>query len=372
MPNAPEKIQSDFKDQTVIVINGKRVEQFSDESIVLSINSVGAGFSFTCPFFPGTKEYRDIFRPHKFQDCQVYIGGELVVNGTIEKILPTLTKTTNIVKVQARSKTGVLVDCNFEKSDFPIEYKNADLEEISNGVISKFGLSTSFPDGAGATFEKAGPKSPTDKIFNFLQNLAKQRGLLMGQTSQGNLLFRKPNTTGAVVAELIEGHQGILISSASYDGTKRFSSYDVFGQEAGKNDNFAQLIAEISKKPIVTESQSITDPTVYAIRPKSIQANDTNQGNIEDAARRALTSDIAESINIPLGYEGWLRPDGELWRENDLILVQAPSIMVYKPFVLRIKTVVLSSDEDSKITSFTLTIPEAYTETIPTKFPWDE
>lgn len=372
MPNVPDKIQSDFKDQTVIVINGKRVEQFSNESITLSIDNVGAGFSFTCPFFPGTKEYRDIFRPHKFQDCQAYIGGNLVVNGTIEKISPTLTKTTNIVNVQVRSKTGVLVDCNFEKEDFPIEFKNADLEEIANGVVSKFGLSTSFPDGSGATFEKAGPSSPTEKRFNFLQNYAKQRGLLMGQTSQGDLLFRKPNTTGDVVAELIEGQQGILISSASYDGTKRFSSYDVFGQEAGKNDNFAQLVAEISKKPVVTESQSLSDPTVYAIRPKSIQANDTNQGNIEDAARRALTSDIAESINIPLGYEGWLRPDGALWKENDLILVQAPSIMIYKPFALLIKTVVFSSDENSKVTNFTLTIPEAYTDTIPTSFPWDE
>jgi prophage tail gpP-like protein len=233
-------------------------------------------------------------------------------------------------------------------------------------------LSTSFPDGAGAILEQSGPSSPTDKIFGFLQNLAKQRGLLMGQTPQGDLLFRKPNIKGDVVAELIEGHQGVLISTASYDGTKRFSSYDVFGQESGKNDNFAQLLAEISKKPVASESQSITDPSVFAIRPKSISANDTNQGNIEDAARRALTSDIAASINIPLGYEGWLRPDGALWRENDLILVHAPSIMVYKPFVLRIKTVVFSSDEDSKTTNFTLTIPEAYTDTIPTRFPWDE
>lgn len=374
MNNPATKIQADSPDQTTIILDGTRVEQFSDESVLLTIDNVGNGFSFNVPFVPGTKEYRDLFRPFKYQDVQLYIGGNLVLNGTVEKIAPTLTDISNSVNVQGRSKTGSLVDCTFEKDD-TMEFKGAALDEIANSVASKFGLETSFPDGAGAIFEKAGPGSPTETIFNFLQNLSRQRSLLMSQTPNGKLLFRRAKTSGVPVAELIEGHQGIIVSTATYDSTRRFSSYDVFGQEAGKNDNFARLLAAISKKPIEPEptaSQDVTDPSIFAIRPKSIQANDTNQGNIADVATWAMTSDIAASIDIPLGYEGWLRPDGKLWAENELVLVQAPSIMIYKPYVMLIKSVNFISTADSKTVELGLTIPEAYSGEVPETYPWDE
>jgi len=373
MNNPAAKIQADSPDQTTIILNGTRIEQFSDESILLTIDNVGNGFNFNSPFFPGIKEYRDLFRPFKYQDVQLYIGENLVLTGIVEKVAPSVTDISNSVNVQGRSKTGSLVDCTFEKDD-TMEFKGAALDEIANTVVSKFGLETSFPDGAGAIFEKAGPGSPTETVFNFLQNLSRQRSLLMSQTPDGKLLFRRAKTSSGVpVAELIEGHQGIIISTATYDGTKRFSKYDIFGQEAGKNDNFAQLLASISKKPVdVPAGQDITDPSIFAIRPKSIQANDTNQGNIEDAATWALTSDIAASINIPIGYEGWLRPDGELWAENELVLVQAPSLMIYKPYVMLIKSVNFSSRPDSKSVEIGLTIPEAYSGEVPEAFPWDE
>ena len=349
------KIQADSPDQTTIIIGGVRIEQFSDENILLTIDNVGNGFSFNVPFFPGTKDYRDLFRPFKYQDTQIYIGENLIINGTVEKIAPSVSDTSNTVNVQGRSKTGILVDCTFEK-DENLEFQKAALDEIAATVVNKFGLEVSFPDGAGAIFENAGPRSPTETVFNFLQNLARQRSLLMSQTPAGKLLFRRAKTSGIPVAELIEGHQGILVSTATYDGTKRFSKYDVFGQEPGKNDNAA----------------SITDGSVIKLRPKSIQSNDTNQGNIKDVATWTITSDIAGSINSPIGYEGWLRPDGNLWIENELILVQAPSIMVYKPYVMLIKSVNFNSTESSKSVEFGLTIPEAYSGVVPEVFPWDE
>ncbi len=355
MNNLATKIQADSPDQTTIIIDGIRLEQFSNENILLTVDNVGNGFSFTAPFFPGTQEYRDLFRPFGYQDAQIYIGENLVLNGTVEKIAPSLTDTSNSVNVQGRSKTGILVDCTFENGDI-MQFEKATLDEIAASVVNKFGLEVSFPDGAGAIFENAGPNSPTETVFNFLQNLARQRSLLMSQSPEGKLLFRRAKTSGAPVAELIEGHQGILVSTASFDSTKRFSKYDVFGQEPGKNDNAA----------------SITDGSIVTLRPRSIQGNDTNQGNIEDVATWTITSDIAGSINSPIGYEGWLRPDGLLWAENELVLVQAPSIMIYKPYVMLIKSVNFNSDENSKSVELGLTIPGAYSGIVPEVFPWDE
>lgn len=350
--NDTAKIQADSPDQVTIIMDGQRIEQFWNESILLSIDNVGAGFSFSTPFFPSLEIYRELFKPFQYKPTQVYIGSELMCDGVAEKITPTLTNESNFVTVQGRSKTGVIVDCTFEKADIK-EWKGFTLEKIAGDAVGKFGLSTSFPDGAGAIFEKAGPDSPTTTVFSFLRNLARQRKLLMGQTKDGTLLFSRAKS-GGLSAELVEGQQGLIISSADYDGTKRFSVYNAYGQEPGKNDNFA-----------------ITNDVIPPLRPKSIQGNDTNQGNIKDVADWALSSDVAASIDIPLGYEGWLKPDGGLWSENELISIHAPSLMIYKPFPLLIKSVLFKGSPSAKTTEFALSLPEAYTGQPPGGFPWD-
>lgn len=357
-------IESKSADEVVIVIDGTRIEQFSNFSILFSIDNVGTGFSFSSPFFPETKQYRDLFRPKSYHPTQIYIGGNLVFNGRMEFVSPENDGISTKVSVQGRSITAIIIDCTFEKDDFSgsqfiengLQFKGADLQEIAASVVKKFGIDVAFPDGAGAIFETASPDNPTTVIFDFLQNLARQRKLLIGQNNFGELLFRRAKTTGTPIAELIEGQQGMIISTASYDGTKRFSEYNAFGQQYGKADNFAL----------------VEDSTIPILRPKSINSNDTNAGNIKDSAEWSLSSDIANSINIPLSYEGWLTPDGDLWKENELIIIHAPSLMIYQPYTMLIKSVNLRETDTEKITDIIVTIPEAYTGEIPERFPWDE
>ena len=61
-----------------------------------------------------------------------------------------------------------------------------------------------------------------------------------------------------------------------------------------------------------------------------------------------------------------------MWAENELVLIQAQSIMIYKPYVMLIKSVNFNSSADSKNVELGLTIPEAYSGVVPEVFPWDE
>lgn len=340
-----------------LFIDQQKIEQFSGFSLNLSIDQLGAGISFNSPFFPEIKKYRDLFRPRKYQDVEAYIGGNKVFKGTMDLVNPLSTNQSNSVNIQCRSKTAIIVDCTFEKSDFPVQFSNAKLDEIVNSVINKFGLTSVFPLGPGALFELAGPKSPTETIFSFLQNLARQRKFLMNQNAAGNLVFDTANSNNTPVANFKEGQQGVTVSDGKYDGTKMFSSFDVFGQERGKTNNHGRIV----------------DPTMEGIiRPKSITANGTNSANIIDSATWAATAAIAAAINIPLSVEGWRRPDGELWAVNEIITLFAPSLMIYKPYNFLIKAATLSDLPSAKTTALTLTIPGAYTGILPEVYPWDE
>lgn len=344
-------------DKATLFINSQQVKHFSGLSIEKSIDNVGGGFSFESPFFSDIKIYRELFKPFSYHPVEIHIGGKLVLTGTIEGVSPRVSESSTSVVIQGRSRTGVIVDCTFQKSDFPLQFTKAKLDEIAAKVLEKYKLTASFPDGPGALFEESGPQSPTETVFTFLQNLARQRELLMGERADGNPVFRKANFDGTPVATLVEGQQGITFSEAGYNATSRFSSFDAFGQEAGKNDNFA-----------ITEDPAL----VGIVRPKSVQSNDTNAANIQGVSDWAASAAVAAGINIPLKVVGWLRPDGELWAENDIVTITAPSLMIYKPFPFLIKSLRFDETDTVKVTTFTLTIPGAYSGKLPEVYPWDE
>jgi prophage tail gpP-like protein len=340
-----------------IYIADREVRQFSGFSMVKSLDSVGDGFAFTCPFFPDTREYRGLFRPFSYHKAMIDIGGARQFTGRIESVGPQLSGSTTSVSVSGRSLAGSIVDSTFLQSVFPVQFSRNNLREITQAVLSGFDFGAVFDGDPGALFEEAGPTSPSETVFSFLHNLAKQRKFLMSQTPQGDLLYRRAKTSGSVVAVLEEGQHGLTISGAMYDGSQRHSRYDVFGQEPGENANFA----------------TVSDPAISgAYRPKSAQANDTNAGNIADAAAWMLTADIAAAIDIPLELEGWRRPDGQLWAENELIVLTAPSLMVYRPSMLLIKSVTFKQSDTADTVAMSLTIPGAYSGEVPGRYPWDE
>jgi prophage tail gpP-like protein len=177
----------------------------------------------------------------------------------------------------------------------------------------------------------------------------------MSQTAEGDLFFRKGRTTGEPVADFVEGDVGLIVTGGLYNGTARFSRFDVFGQEPDVNDNYAPVV----------------DPAIPILRPKSVQSNDTNKGNIVQSANWIASASVANAINIPLKVEGWADPKGKLWEENTLINLTAPSVMVYRPFTFLIKSVRFIQTETQTYTTLGLTLPSAYSGLLPKAYPWD-
>jgi prophage tail gpP-like protein len=320
-----------------------------------SIDNVGDGFMITAPFFPEDPIYRELYKPFKYQRVVIKINNQLQLTGRIEVVAPTLSAGETSVMVKGRSLTGSIVDCTFKYKDVQ-QFTDAKLDEIAKVVLKDFDFDPVFESPAGALFPEAGSSSPTQTIFAFLHNYAKQRDLLISQTPDGDLLFRKAITKGAPVANFVEGDVGLVVTTGSYNGTVRFSKFDVFGQEPDVNDNYAPVI----------------DPALDGVhRPRSIQSNDTNKANIVDSANWIASATVAQAINVPLRVEGWTDPNGALWIENTFITLVAPSVMAYKPFTFLIKSVKFIQDSQKTYTTLRLTIPSAYTGELPRAYPWD-
>jgi len=68
---------------------------------------------------------------------------------------------------------------------------------------------------------------PGEKIIPFLSGLAKQRGLVISSSSQGELLFLKATETGEPVANLIEGLSPLLSIAPIFSPQDYYSIYNV-------------------------------------------------------------------------------------------------------------------------------------------------
>ena len=337
-----------------IFIDGEELKHFTGFSLSQSLDVVGDMFGATFPFYPDEKKYRDLFRPFEYQRVVIHINGKKIFTGRLEQTVPALTPRDATVVASGRSLPGKIVDVTFEHGD-TLQFTQAKLDEIVAQVLARYDFKAVFANDPGAIFEEAGPSSLAETLFRFIQNLAKQRRLLMGQDAEGNLLFRRAITSGPVVAELVEGQEGLTLSTATYDGTARYSSFDVFGQEPGVNDNYARVV----------------DPALDGIhRPLSVQANNNNAGSIIESANWIASAGIARSVTIPVELAGWTRPDGELWSENTLLTLQAKSIMLYRSSTYLITRVLFKRNGATDTTKLDLAIPGAYSGTMPEGYPW--
>jgi prophage tail gpP-like protein len=287
-----------MSDDLQVFISDEIVEHFSAFSFSVSIDQVGEPFGFTVPFFPDKPEYRELYRPCKFRPVRIELNGDLKYTGEIQMLQPVLAEDKSTVQVSGRSKPSTIIDTTFEKDDCPLQFSQKNLQQIANVVLQKHSFGATFEGALGAIFEEAGAESPTETKLSFLHNLAEQRKFLMSQTASGDLLFRRAKTTGAPVATIVEGDGGrITIARATYDDSKRFSLFDVFGQEPGTPDNFARII-----------DKSLSGK----YRPKSVQSNDTNAANITEAAKWIAAASVADAIKIPFDVDGWTDDNDEI------------------------------------------------------------
>lgn len=211
-----------------LTVNGVRYKHFTDASVTLRIDSLTDSFSFTSVH---NNTNGVISLPFKLGDeCQAVIDNEPVLTGYIEKIDGSYDSKEHVVQVQGRSKTSDLVDSSIGSlSDIgpPVT-----LKKIIENVISDIGSNISVVDNAipnefKESTDNIAPE-PGDNAFSFIEELARNRQVLLTTNAEGNLVIEKTpgSDSGGVVQSVREAiYNNILSAEYSYDDTERFNQY---------------------------------------------------------------------------------------------------------------------------------------------------
>lgn len=291
-------------------VGGKTYTGWEEATVQKSIETAAGGFSITV-------SDRTDWPLNPNMPCVVMLDDETVITGYIDTVEMEHGASTRTITVSGRDRAGDLIDCSVVHKSNEIVGQN--LLQIAKALCAPFGISVSVTGPMGGVFPKVAIL-PGESVWQCLERLARQRGLLMVSDAVGGIVFMQPNRTPSGAA-LVQG-KNILSATATYDAQDRFSVYYVKGQTAGTDDTFGATAAQIEAR-----SQ---DVAVDRYRPLVV-LSETNTSGAEAQTRANFeaTTRAARSAKFEITVQGWQRDDnGTLWQPNQLVTCKIPSLRV--------------------------------------------
>ena len=360
-----QPITADFDTQLLVKLNGVELPGALAGRISRAMNRIASGFVFDVPFDITIREELDLFRPYTYHTAQLYIGGELYITAVASNWTYSASSDGTIATIECRTTPGEMLECMGMRSSYTFR-SGMSLLKICQEVASPYGITCYSASGTGGivegesdiTSEKFGrvEQDITETDAAFLERLALAKGFLLTSRPDGNLLLTRANTKDAPAFRLVYGEAPVLSIGASFDGTKRYRKWMGVTDESG----------------VSSISATLYDKTVPRERGFVFKADESDEGNIQQAIKWRMSKSIAESAAIPVQVVGWRTPDGELWAENMKGTITAPDVFILRETPVIIESVELTKDAGGDIASLMVVLPESYTTTMPKQpYPWE-
>lgn len=366
-------------------INGSKFVFWESVSITRNVDTVDAA-SFTAPFDHTAPGFKENFKPFSYNPVLISVDGKPLFTGTMLSADPNVSEDTKTIDVTCYSKCGVLQDCTMPPETMPLEYNNLNLKEIAEAMAKPFGLSVDFRGDPGAKFGRVACE-PDAKVYDFLTDLAKQRGYVISSNESGDLLFWK-SVTGTAVAVLTQGQSPLKSVSPDFKPQEFYSDLTGLAPvEVGKTAAKKTVKAKAKKDPKAPETPAApkvkapkpakkykkfsTTAETEAYRPYVFKVNDVEGVDVETATKATLSRMLGNMANYTIEVATWRDANGNLWAPNTVLKLSAPDAMIYDYYDFEIKSVDFSQDSTEEIATLVLALPGSFSGEPPEVFPWE-
>ncbi len=289
--------------------------------------------------------------------CLLRLGPEVVVTGWVDAVTRDLGPRAHTVQVSGRDATADLVDCSAKVK----EYNNQTLLEIARHQVSEGGwdMKVELAPGSsvGAPFVRERVE-PGQSVFEFLERLARHRGVLLMPDGKGNLLIGSPGMSPSP-RQLIE-NRNLLGIRACADWRERFSEYEIRGQTGGSEERNGKEAAHLRA---TAKDQDVG----YSRRRLKIMSAEDGEVDLQARAQWECQVAIGRSLTVQAGVQGWCADPADpatLWRAGQTVRIEAPTVGVSE--TLLIVTATYNLSERGTTTDLDLTRPAAWAPPAPT------
>ena len=278
-------------------------------------------------------------------ESAIYLGGVLAIAGIILIRQASYDANSHGVMLQGVGVTwfaarGSILDKkgNFDDMTF---------EQVARKVIAPFGVGICVVGKLNAIPFKKLQVEHGETLWNFLERIARPRGIVLGSDYKGNMLLIDDHTSSPM-AELIEGHN-ILKCQATISIKEKFSAYRVDGSTPATDDMLGDKAAGQSAtvpgrlrkySPLLT----VAEQPVWTL------------AEVMDRAKNEAVWHEGTDVQANVTVQGWFMPRGGLWRAGDTVVLKSPMAMINMG--MKIRTVTFTQDSSAgTLTTLDLVVP---------------
>ena len=328
-----------FKPQEVaqITVNGMNYRDWESVTVHLAEGESNNSFRFTCSEGkPLSKNWAEI-RIKPGDHCTVKLAGELAISGYVETRQVAYSAEQHGIEIIGVSYNKALADGSAMTETG--EFRKKNFQQIATKVCQPHGIKF-IPKTpiSNKPFERA-CIPPGETGWNFLETLARMRGITLGTDVQGNMTGRMFYTGGGDSliegVNILEGRE--VMSSSQGDGPN-----NVIGQEGGSNVNFGPAVAHgpnASSQGRNNFGKGVHAPNV------NVAEHPTDKKDAQTRADGESKQRGSEKLQVTIVVQGWLKPSGGLWKPGAKAHVKSPMLILDEP--LNIKSVTFTQDSKS-------------------------
>jgi prophage tail gpP-like protein len=278
-------------------------------------------------------------------ECAIYLGGQLGVAGVIEIRQVAYDANNHAVQLSGRGLTSYASRSSVIHKTGNFDGKT--FEQVGREVIAPYGVGIKVIGTLNAIPFKRLQVQPGELVWDFLERIARPRGIILGSDVQGNFLFIDHHI-GTVVEQLVEG-QNILRCQCIISSEHTFTNYMVRGQTAASDDQHGTDASE-QECSVGGTARHVSILLTPAEQPV------WNKGEVCDRAKNEAIWHEGTIINANITVQGWLRSGQALWHAGDDVHVKSPMAMLNQ--ILKIQTATFTQDRDSgTLTTLELVAP---------------
>jgi prophage tail gpP-like protein len=302
-----------------------RILPIQSGSVTRTMDTAADGWTAVFAWEPGADARIDeLTRPYAYPRAAVSLDGQLAVTGWLFTVSPRRDPNGREKTLKGASYTVDAVDSHLKP---PYEANSVTLEQRARQLLNPLGIGLEIDSNVDirGQFDRVTATS-TETVFQHLRKLAEQRKAMLSSTPSGNMLITRADVVSPIapLGTIEEGVSFISEFSANYDGRKRFNVYRTVSQGANKDEQKVGIAK---------------DDTVPLSRFRTFTVNDSLKGEMNQVAAWKRNQETAKALEIPIPFDSWYAPNGELWEVNRRIVVKSITLGIPDGFTFLIRQV---------------------------------
>jgi prophage tail gpP-like protein len=341
-------------EEAVLVVNGR---EFRDWESVW----VQRRYGDSCTLFRFTAAERDpIFGQQGFpsweklqfkpgDQCTVWLAKQLAVTGFIETRQVAYNAVQHGVQLDGKSYSANAAKSSVDTKTGSFDGKN--ILQIAQEVSGAYGVGV-IPVGKldMTPFAKL-QNQKGELVWDFLERIARPRGVIMGSDHLGNFLMIGEHPA-VIVDQLVEGYN-IKSCQCVISHKDVHLNVDVGAQAPSNDDMHGTAATEMEGK-----AKSIVQNVLYSKLIVPMEHPPSTQAEVQARADYERMWKDGTLINCTIVTQGWLRKGEALWNAGDNVWVNSPMAMLNQG--MGIQNVTFTQDnQNGSQTTLDLVNPEA-------------